>query len=96
MRLADSRSQLEQSPSPWGKRILGATTGRGCNRARISWIANPPERESWMAKDDELRRSLKEAVLAADAAASVLLLSCIDLHYPRRILETMDDERRGA
>lgn len=48
-----------------------------------------------MNKFDELRRSLKEAVegvLAADAGASVLLLSCIDLRYPRRILETMDEE----
>jgi hypothetical protein len=37
-------------------------------------------------------REAVEGVLAADTGASVLLLSCIDLRYPRRILETMDDE----
>jgi carbonic anhydrase len=48
-----------------------------------------------MGNEDSLfRSSLKEAVestLAADADAKVLLLSCIDYRYPKRVFETMDE-----
>lgn len=46
-----------------------------------------------MSHDLTLQDALKQAfgpVLAADARAKVLLLSCIDLRYPHRIIETMD------